>query len=413
MPPAGSTSPLPAAGLGGAADLTQRLDALDRLYETQQITASELGEARRRILAGDSSPQAPPTFAAPPAMPGGGGGGAVPPTQVGSPSLAPKPPEEKKLAGLPVGVAAAIAAVVVVGAIAIALALILGGGDDDASASGPGAAGAEYLTSDVGLSLNQLTNSAVAMGKSLGRVSEPNELRALNRNAERQLDLVEEARRRLSGVAVSTDQADAHKRLITATAMHRRYLVQMGRASAGTPTNANLRALDRARKAGADTLRAYKAFFAAVPAAPDAITATDLTDVAGVRSAIRTSITQRAAREQARRSAAAQRAATPAAPARPSVYGGSSFQSPTGNLRCQNNGSDLFCSSSNDGFGVWLPAYGTPSTGRGQAAGGQTVPYGSTWSSGSFTCNSAWDGITCRNGSGNGFFLNRDTYRAF
>lgn len=133
-----------------------------------------------------------------------------------------------------------------------------------------------------------------------------------------------------------------------------------------------------------------------------------------MRSAIRTAIAQRNAQAQAARAAAQQRQQAQSAPARPQSYGGSSFQSPTGNLRCENRGSDLFCTSSNDGFGVFLPEYGSPVTGHaGIASGGVTVPYGSSWSSGAFTCDSAWDGITCRNRSGNGFFLNRDTYRSF
>ena len=49
------------------------------------------------------------------------------------------------------------------------------------------------------------------------------------------------------------------------------------------------------------------------------------------------------------------------------------------------------------------------------SADGTAVPYGGTWTSpsGDFTCESAEDGITCENQSGNGFFLNRDDYEGF
>jgi hypothetical protein len=248
----------------------------------------------------------------------------------------------------------------------------------------------------------------VAIGTTLGRTTEPNQVAALRRASERQIEVVEQARRTLSQVAVSEEDRRGHERLVTATAAHRRYLVQLLRASSGTLDQANLAATDRARREGGQTQRAYRAFFALVPAAPDAITATDLTDTAGLRSAIETAIAERDAPP-------APSPAPPPTPAPPSgPYGGTSFQSPTGNLRCQDQGSQLFCSSSNDGFGVILPEFGGPATGSGTApGGGVTVPYGNTWRSGAFSCDSEFDGITCRNRSGNGFFLNRDTFREF
>ncbi len=47
-----------------------------------------------------------------------------------------------------------------------------------------------------------------------------------------------------------------------------------------------------------------------------------------------------------------------------------------------------------------------------QAYGGDKVPYGYMWTSdsGNFSCDSASDGITCTNQSGDGFFLNHDDY---
>jgi hypothetical protein len=261
----------------------------------------------------------------------------------------------------------------------------------------------------VSASLSQLNSSAVAIGTALAQTTEPEEIPVLRRAVERQIEVVEQARRRLSEIAVPDADRAAHERLIEATAAHRRYLVQLQRATAGEPGPANLAAIDRARQAGAETRRAYASFFALAPAAPDAITGTDLTDTAGLRSAIQRAIAEREAQDEP-----AQTTTTvitePDAP--DGIYGGTTFQSPTGNLRCQDQGDQLFCSSSNDNFGVWLPQFGAPVTGNGTAPGGGVLPYGAMWSSGAFTCASETSGITCRNQSGDGFFLSRDEYRA-
>lgn len=415
-----STTPIPGQGgetpeaqlMAAAAigqDITTRLAALDQLYENRHITATELGEARRQILASadapvaapvpsDSGPPAPPPPVASAAI---GAGGTPPPTQVISGHVGPpEPPPDKKIAGLPVWAAAAIAGVALVAVVALAFLLFRGGGDSSSSAS---AEGTEY-TAEVKRPLALLTASAVETGKALARVSQPSEIKGFNRVVERQLDVVETARARLSEVEIAPEDRRAQGRLVAAAANQRRFLVQLGRASAGTPDEASLAAVNRARKAGGQTIDAYKTFFALVPAAPDAITATDLTDTSGLRSAITKSIADDNAASQAR---------SAPAPSRPSTYRGSSFQSPTGNLHCQVSGDTLFCSSSNDGFGVILPSYGSPNTGSGIASGGETVPYGSNWVNGSFSCDSAYNGITCRNQSGNGFFLNRTSYNPF
>lgn len=399
--------------------IAERLQALDHLYESKAITATELGEARRKILSGASEteiiPAAPPvlptaepqlpaeTAAQPPAAPPP----PIPPQRVDAGHVGPpEPPAEKRIAGLPVWVASLIGVLAVGVAILGGVLLLGGGGDDDAnSVAAAGAAADTTYAKKIATPLRQLTNSAVVTGKSLARVSEPGELRQLNRTVERQLDVVEGARSALTRVTVvSTDQR-AHRALITAAATQRRYLVALGRASSGEPTQAKLQAVNRARKAGGEAIAAYRGFFRLAPAAPDAITSTDLTDTAGLRSALNSAITTAAAPAPSRGSGSA--------PPRSSTYTGGSFQSPTGNLRCQLSGSDLFCSSSNDGFGVALPSYGSAITFSGTAVGGVVVPYGSTWRGGPFSCESSFDGITCSNASGNGFFLNRDTFRPF
>ena len=97
----------------------------------------------------------------------------------------------------------------------------------------------------------------------------------------------------------------------------------------------------------------------------------------------------------------------------PGASAQSSFQSPTGNLRCRDEGSRLHCSSSNDNLAIFLPSYGSPSTGRGTASGGPVLTYGSSWRSpsGNFSCTSSTSGIDCTNQSGNGFSLSRETYK--
>jgi hypothetical protein len=41
------------------------------------------------------------------------------------------------------------------------------------------------------------------------------------------------------------------------------------------------------------------------------------------------------------------------------------------------------------------------------------VAYGAKWSGGGVRCASAFNGLTCRNTSGRGFFLSRERWRSF
>jgi hypothetical protein len=148
---------------------------------------------------------------------------------------------------------------------------------------------------------------------------------------------------------------------------------------------------------------------------PDAITGSDLDDVAGLRTALTTAkerADELAAQEEEEPATTTQ---TPSPTPGPGVYSGTAFSSPTGNLRCSSSGTTLRCSSANDGFSAILPEFGPPTTGGGAIeSGGQTVPYGADWVSGPFRCDSETGGITCRSvSSGRGFFLSRDTYTPF
>jgi hypothetical protein len=42
-----------------------------------------------------------------------------------------------------------------------------------------------------------------------------------------------------------------------------------------------------------------------------------------------------------------------------------------------------------------------------------TLPYGQTWRQGVFTCASAVTGLTCRNRTGHGLFISRESWRAW
>jgi hypothetical protein len=113
-------------------------------------------------------------------------------------------------------------------------------------------------------------------------------------------------------------------------------------------------------------------------------------------------------------------APTPTDPATPDTSSssassdGSSFESPTGNIHCMDNDTELYCTTSNDGYAVLLPSDGEPKAAYQDQTvpGGEVVPYGSTWTapSGNFECDMSEDGVTCRNLYGSGFFLNRDSY---
>ena len=148
-------------------------------------------------------------------------------------------------------------------------------------------------------------------------------------------------------------------------------------------------------------------FFALAPGVPDTLTSVGLADPAPVRSAIETSNAQQeAARQEAER-----RRNEGRGDVIPDDTDG--FQSPTGNIRCEYQGSQLFCSTSNDSFGVVLSDSGPPVTARGTAAGGATLAYGSVWSLGAFSCQSLTNGLSCENSSGNGFFLSRESYNSW
>lgn len=240
-------SPTPEDALRG------RLAALDRLYESQAITLAELGEARA-ILSGQVDGQLTPIIgadassvvASAAAQPAsllsatepGSIGPPPPPAMPPADHIGPlPPPKATKILGLPVWAAAAIAGALVVAAVLAGLFLMIGGSDDSKSA----AAGTPDYAGQVRAPLGLLTRSAVETGKAMGRVSQAGEVTGLHKVASRQLDAVEKARSSLAMIRVPQASRRAHAQLIRAAAFQRRYLVQLGRATAGAPTDASLR----------------------------------------------------------------------------------------------------------------------------------------------------------------------------
>lgn len=108
-----------------------------------------------------------------------------------------------------------------------------------------------------------------------------------------------------------------------------------------------------------------------------------------------------------------------------------SFHTPSGNIGCYADGGYLRCDIAQKTWrGPPKPrscplAYGDSLTMQGTGrpvwtchgdtalGSGRALPYGATWRAGPFTCTSRFNGLTCRNRAGHGFFLSRQSYRTF
>lgn len=239
------------------------LDALDRLLAAGTISADERASERERTLALAAS---------------GGGRG-------------------RRRSGRSGWLLGAVAG-------AVALALLLGvavvaadrGGQSDTRRAN--ARERAYIAS-IARPLDHLSRSAVVVGRSLAAVSEPAEVRHVNRVAERQLDVVEASRRTLAETAIAPEERAVHRTLVRAVAQQRAYLVALARAASDSPTAASVAAVNRARRAGGRVVSRYRVFFALAPSAPDVITGSDLADTSGLRMALIRSIEARAARRSA------------------------------------------------------------------------------------------------------------------
>ncbi|MFP5451591.1 MAG: hypothetical protein ACLGG9_07540, partial [Thermoleophilia bacterium] len=176
-PPGGGSEDVPPGherGTPGPLDdeIVARLHALDHLYETHEISASELADARAEVLSGVEHPHR--YHAEPPPPPPPPGREPTSPTGQGGEGGGDG---QKRILGLPVGVAAAIGAFIVVGAIAVVLALVLSGRDDGPSGGTTTqtteTTAGEYPQGATRATLDQLNSSAVAIGTALAQTSEP------------------------------------------------------------------------------------------------------------------------------------------------------------------------------------------------------------------------------------------------
>lgn len=114
------------------------------------------------------------------------------------------------------------------------------------------------------------------------------------------------------------------------------------------------------------------------------------------------------------------------------------LQSPTGNIRCYYNPHGLTsrgftpvvrCGLSQANYSTQLqrrckagdwhgftltptgrPLLFCPGGATGDRVAYKTLAYGSSWQRGQFTCSSRTTGVTCRNRTGHGLFVSRQTY---
>lgn len=111
------------------------------------------------------------------------------------------------------------------------------------------------------------------------------------------------------------------------------------------------------------------------------------------------------------------------------------FQTPSHNIGCIADDSQLRCdirSGLNNphlpprgncptevdfGQGLWIaptgPAHIVCAGDTALDPDARVIPYGTTFVHGAYRCQSETIGLTCRNESGHGFFLNRDVWRRF
>lgn len=117
------------------------------------------------------------------------------------------------------------------------------------------------------------------------------------------------------------------------------------------------------------------------------------------------------------------------------------FRSPSGNIKCYYNAQglgsagttpELTCSLDHADYGLKLqhrcaagdwhgftltpkqrPAIFCPGGASGDHPAYRTLPYGSSWQRGAFTCSSRVTGVTCRNRAGHGLFVSRQAYRTW
>ncbi len=264
----------------------------------------------------------------------------------------------------------------------------------------------EVYAENVAAPLNSLGDSAGAIAAILASVSAPGDVPGLRSSIKTQIRTATGSRNKIDRAQVPDGLQTAHAKVQAGANNYVLYLQALLRAASPTPSAAPV----GISNAKAQVTR-LKGNFTAAQKLNSSLNVSPIVDAglgstSGLAGAQRKKAAaieaERRRREEAARLADITRVRT-----------GSSFQSPTGNIHCQDFGNYMACSTANDGFQAWMFTSGTPQTTTGVVAGGETVPYGGSWQSGAFRCSTAEDGITCYNGSGNGFRLSRSGYSSF
>lgn len=279
--------------------------------------------------------------------------------------------------------------------------LLLGGDDGDGGGSGasstPAAGNGAYLTR-ITPDYGQLTRSATTMGNALSVAAAAKDVATINATARRQLQAATDAYNALAAMPVTASDRGAQTALVAAAAAQRRYLAAVARATSVEPS-AGLRQVAAVGKAGRDTVAAYRRFIALAPGAATAITSAGLADTGGLAAALRAK-----GAFLARQNAPAPGRVVPSGP----LADGTGFMSPAGTTVCAAYGGSVVCSSAAGTVAIDQsgPAY---YAGSGPSGGYGTLPYGTTWRSGSIWCEiSSSYGTHCQNPDhGQGFFYIR------
>lgn len=134
-----------------------------------------------------------------------------------------------------------------------------------------------------------LAGSATLIEKVLARVSSPNQLSATRRVVERQRDIVENARTALLGISPSAEDRPTHDALLEAAGAHRKFVVLLARVLSVKP-RVGLDVLAQAQAAGTETIAGYRRFASLLPEAGSTSPQADLSDMSGLRTALRQQI---------------------------------------------------------------------------------------------------------------------------
>lgn len=362
-----------------------RLNALEALRDEGTITDAEYQQARDITVYGPvgAAAKAVADKGGPPA--GGGGKLVIGPGDA-------KEPDRRPAWLIPTLIGVGIVAVI---ALVVGLVFALSSPSDE-----------EVYAENVASPLTLLGDSAGTIAANLASVSEPGDVPGLRKATNSQIRAATKAKNAISRAQVPDGLQKAHDKVEAGASSYVLYLQALLRASSPTPSSAPA----AISKAKAQVTRVKANFNAAQKLDPELnvgpIVDAGLGSTSGLAGAQRKKAAaleaERRRREEAARLADIARVRT-----------GTSFQSPTGNIHCQDFGSYMACSTTNDNFQVWMNSTGFAQTTTGLVAGGETVPYGGRWQSGAYSCSSSESGVRCTNLSGNGFDLSAGGFSRF